>query len=152
MGKSLMGKADSDGDGRLTIQEWVEYIESKGEQSTKTLQLYENVLTNRLNEHSASEPKSLKAEAERVPSVNEKAKSGDPVTSSQYYAPGAVRFEGDSDGGFARAYECEPSGPMDMQYPMHCMKMADFLELKTLDPHNGLVERGLVVPMERGLL
>merc|ERR1740136_410704 len=55
MGKSLMGKADSDGDGRLTIQEWVEYIESKGEQSTKTLQLYENVLTNRLNEHSASE-------------------------------------------------------------------------------------------------
>ena len=81
--------------------------------------------------------------------VNAKAKHKDPVTSSQYFAPAAARFEGDIDAGFARAYECaEPAGPMDMQYPMHCMKMADFLELKTLDAHNGLVERGLVVPMD----
>ena len=84
-----------------------------------------------------------------APAAKAKAKRKGPVTSSQYYAPAAVRFEGDIDGGFARAYECaEPAGPMDMQYPMHCMKMADFLELKTLDAHNGLVERGLVVPMD----
>ena len=44
MGKSLMGKADGDGDGRLTMQEWVAFIESKGDNANKVLQLYENAL------------------------------------------------------------------------------------------------------------
>ena len=83
-----------------------------------------------------------------APAVKATGKRKDPVTSSHYFAPAAVRFEGDIDAGFARAYERAPAGPMEMQYPMHCMKMADFLELKTLDAHNGLVERGLVVPMD----
>jgi len=36
---------------------------------------------------------------------------------------------------------------MEMKYPMHCMKMSDFLQLTMLEAHNGLVERDLVVPL-----
>ena len=63
-------------------------------------------------------------------------------------APAAVRFEGDADGALARAYECDgQSKAMEMKYPMHCMKMSDFLQLTMLEAHNGLVERDLVVPL-----
>ena len=45
LAKRLMGKADVDSSGQLTMEEWVTYIESKGDQATKVLQLYENALT-----------------------------------------------------------------------------------------------------------
>ena len=37
---------------------------------------------------------------------------------------------------------------MVARYPLHCMKMADFLALDTLEPHNKLLEQGKVVPMD----
>ena len=37
---------------------------------------------------------------------------------------------------------------MAMAYPLFCMKMSDFLKLESLEPHNSLVERGLVVPVD----
>ena len=37
---------------------------------------------------------------------------------------------------------------MAMAYPLYCMKMSDFLKLESLEPHNSLVERGLVVPVD----
>merc|ERR1719272_2641538 len=45
LAKRLMGKADVDNSGQLTMEEWITYIESKGDQATKVLQLYENALT-----------------------------------------------------------------------------------------------------------
>lgn len=53
----------------------------------------------------------------------------------------------DADSGFASAYE-DASPLLEMQYPLYCMKMSDFLALDTLLPHNGLRERGLVVPLD----
>jgi len=44
MAKNLLGKADVDSSGQLTMDEWATYIESKGEQAAKVLQLYENAL------------------------------------------------------------------------------------------------------------
>ena len=35
-----------------------------------------------------------------------------------------------------------------MEYPLYAMRMLDFLALETLRPHNGLVEEGLVVPLD----
>ena len=70
-----------------------------------------------------------------------------PADGADYVCTAAPRFDGDVDAGFARAYEGS-SGVMEVQYPMHCMKMADFLALESLEPHNGLVERGLVVPLD----
>ena len=73
----------------------------------------------------------------------------EPSTKSTYSAPAAVRFEGDLDGCVAHAYTgTDQTTAMEMRYPMHCMKMSDFLALKNLDAHNGLVERGLVVPLD----
>jgi hypothetical protein len=47
MAKNLMGKADVDQSGQLSLEEWVEYILSLGgSKATKMLQLYENALTN----------------------------------------------------------------------------------------------------------
>ena len=46
MAKNLMGKADVDQSGQLSLEEWVEYILSLGgSKATKMLQLYENALT-----------------------------------------------------------------------------------------------------------
>ena len=35
LAKRLMGKADVDSSGQLTMEEWITYIESKGDQATK---------------------------------------------------------------------------------------------------------------------
>ena len=40
MAKNLLGKADVDSSGQLTMDEWATYIESKGEQAAKVVQLY----------------------------------------------------------------------------------------------------------------
>ena len=75
-------------------------------------------------------------------------RAADADAAGGHSAPAAVRFEGDADGALARAYECDgQSKAMEMKYPMHCMKMSDFLQLTMLEAHNGLVERGLVVPL-----
>jgi hypothetical protein len=86
-----------------------------------------------------------------------------------FSAPAAVRFEGNAEHcnadctglrhgevpqerrlwqSLARAYNCDgKTKVMEMKYPMHCMKMSDFLQLTMLEAHNGLVERDLVVPL-----
>jgi hypothetical protein len=51
LAKRLMGKADVDRSGQLTMDEWVTYIESKGDQAAKVLQLYENALTTDADAH-----------------------------------------------------------------------------------------------------
>jgi len=51
MAKRLLGKWDSDLTGDITLDEWTEYIKSKGEEGgPKTLQLYENALKARKGE------------------------------------------------------------------------------------------------------
>ena len=85
----------------------------------------------------------------RSKASKEKAAPAEKPTASCYSAPGAVRFEGDLDSGFARAYEdVDAEEAMVARYPLHCMKMADFLALDTLEPHNKLLEQGKVVPMD----
>ena len=71
------------------------------------------------------------------------------LQSSNYSGAAAPRFHGDVDAGLARAYEGDtPIRVMETQYPLHCMRVADFLDLTTLDTHNSLIERGLVVPLD----
>ena len=56
MARNLLGKADADSSGQLTMEEWVAYIESKGDQGKKVLQLYENALAKQLDGQPASAP------------------------------------------------------------------------------------------------
>jgi hypothetical protein len=44
--------------------------------------------------------------------------------------------------------ECAECERKENGFPLHAMRMHDFLTLKRLEPHNTLVEQGLVVPVD----
>jgi hypothetical protein len=88
------------------------------------------------SKYATSQPSEPAETGERSPAMAKETETNTPTRS-------------DDDAGFAHAFQSRPEGDiMETKYPLYAMKMADFLSLERLEPHNNLLERGLVTALD----
>ena len=117
MAERLLGSADTDLSGGVSLGEWVAYIKAKGDKAQVTLQLYENCLT-KAYDWAAAPPDRVEEEAVRVFKLADVNQDGvlniDELTAMSGFRQMAERLLGSAD--------VDLSGEVDLDEWCKCIK------------------------------